>query len=151
MHRKEKYRSTTTNIGLYKHDNVSTNTNPFNITKALNENWDIIDEVIGDIQISHGKSAYEIAVEKGFNGTEEQWLISLKGKDGKDGVNGSKGDKGDTGLQGAKGDNGQDGYTPVKGTDYFTESEITEITNTITTNVNNNIGIALDEINGEVV
>ena len=27
-----------------------------------------------------GKSAYEIAVEKGFQGTEEEWLISLVGK-----------------------------------------------------------------------
>lgn len=30
-----------------------------------------------------GKSAYEIAVEKGFPGTEEEWLESLKGADGK--------------------------------------------------------------------
>ena len=29
-----------------------------------------------------GKSAYQIAVEKGFVGTEEEWLESLKGKDG---------------------------------------------------------------------
>lgn len=29
-----------------------------------------------------GKSAYEIAVEKGFEGTEEEWLESLKGTDG---------------------------------------------------------------------
>jgi len=29
-----------------------------------------------------GKSAYEIAVEHGFVGTEEEWLESLKGKDG---------------------------------------------------------------------
>lgn len=31
-----------------------------------------------------GKSAYEIAVENGFEGTEEEWLASLKGKDGID-------------------------------------------------------------------
>lgn len=30
----------------------------------------------------NGKSAYEIAVENGFKGTVEEWLISLKGKDG---------------------------------------------------------------------
>lgn len=30
---------------------------------------------------ANGKSAYEIAVEHGFTGTEEQWLASLKGKD----------------------------------------------------------------------
>lgn len=32
-----------------------------------------------------GKSAYEVAVEKGFSGTEEQWLASLKGDRGNDG------------------------------------------------------------------
>ena len=29
-----------------------------------------------------GKSAYELAVESGYSGTEEEWLNSLKGKDG---------------------------------------------------------------------
>ena len=29
-----------------------------------------------------GKSAYEIAVDNGFTGTEEEWLVSLKGTDG---------------------------------------------------------------------
>lgn len=32
-----------------------------------------------------GKSAYELAVENGFNGTEEEWLASLVGKNGSDG------------------------------------------------------------------
>ena len=32
-----------------------------------------------------GKSAYEIAVDNGFVGTETEWLESLKGSDGKDG------------------------------------------------------------------
>ena len=32
-----------------------------------------------------GKSAYEIAVEHGYTGTEEEWLASLQGQDGKDG------------------------------------------------------------------
>jgi len=43
------------------------------------------------------------------------------------------------------------GKTPIKGTDYFTDTEITEFTNTITTNVTNNIGIVVDGINGEVI
>ena len=30
-----------------------------------------------------GLSAYEIAVKNGFEGTEEAWLLSLKGQDGK--------------------------------------------------------------------
>ena len=29
-------------------------------------------------------TAYDIAVKHGFNGTEEEWLLSLKGEDGKD-------------------------------------------------------------------
>jgi len=33
-----------------------------------------------------GKSAYQIAVANGFDGTEEQWLESLKGENGEDGI-----------------------------------------------------------------
>lgn len=39
--------SKTTNLNLFKHDNPSTNTDSFNIEKALNENWDKIDEEDG--------------------------------------------------------------------------------------------------------
>ena len=49
--------------------------------------------------------------------TEEQ-LAALKGE---------KGDKGDTGDKGDKGDTGADGYTPVKGTDYWTDEDIATI------------------------
>ncbi|MGL6038683.1 MAG: phage upper tail fiber protein [Soonwooa sp.] len=71
-----------------------------------------------------GKSAYEIAVENGFVGTEAQWLASLKGKDGKDGENGKDGTNGRDGrdgidgVNGKNGTDGKDGYTPVKGVDY---------------------------------
>lgn len=41
-----------------------------------------------------GKSAYEIAVDNGFEGTEAEWLESLKGEKG------DTGDKGDTGKSG---------------------------------------------------
>lgn len=47
-----------------------------------------------------GKSAYQIATDEGFVGTESEWLLSLKGKDGKDGLNGEKGEKGDKGDKG---------------------------------------------------
>lgn len=56
--------------------------------------------------------------------TQEQ-LLSLKGEKGE------KGDKGDTGAQGIQGEKGADGYTPVKGTDYFTEADKAEIINEI--------------------
>ena len=41
---------------------------------------------IDGINGSDGKSAYIIAVEHGFSGTENEWLQSLKGADGRDGV-----------------------------------------------------------------
>ena len=44
-----------------------------------------------------GKSAYQIAVEQGYQGSESDWLSSLKG------------DKGEKGNTGAKGNPGQDG------------------------------------------
>lgn len=42
--------STTTNLGLFKHDNPATNTNAFDIKGALNDNWDKIDENAGDVE-----------------------------------------------------------------------------------------------------
>ena len=91
--------------------------------------------------LPRGKSAYEVAVENGFSGTETEWLASLKGatgapgangKDGTDGKTpyvgdngnwfvgsddtgkpsrGAKGDKGEPGSPGAKGDKGDKGDT----------------------------------------
>ena len=80
-----------------------------------------------------GKSAYKIAVEKGFEGTEEEWLESLHGKngiDGKDGQNGKDGKDGYTpqkGIDYFDGKDGEDGKTPVKGIDYFTDADKAEI------------------------
>ncbi len=45
-----------------------------------------------------GASAYEIAVEHGFKGTEAQWLEYIKGADGKDGINGKDGTDGIDGI-----------------------------------------------------
>ena len=56
-----------------------------------------------------GKSAFEIAVEYGFVGTEAEWLESLKGVDGKDGVNGKDGCDGRNGADGLPGRDGIDG------------------------------------------
>ena len=59
-----------------------------------------------------GKSAYEIAVEYGFVGTEAEWLKSLKGVDGKNGIDGlpgKDGKDGADGLPGRDGINGTDG------------------------------------------
>lgn len=42
-----------------------------------------------------GKSAYEIACDNGFVGTEEEWLASLKGTDGTNGSDGADGKDGE--------------------------------------------------------
>ena len=60
-----------------------------------------------------GKSAFEIAVEHGFVGTETEWLESLKGVDGlpgKDGKNGTDGLPGRDGIDGINGSDGKSAY-----------------------------------------
>ena len=64
-----------------------------------------------------GKSAFEIAVEHGFVGTEDEWLESLKGADGKDGVNGKDGCDGRNGADGLPGKDGKDGADGLLGRD----------------------------------
>lgn len=69
-----------------------------------------------------GKSAYEIAVDSGFNGTVAEWLESLKGEAG------PKGDKGDAGPKGEKGDPGDKGDPGERGADGFgTEAQYNDI------------------------
>lgn len=69
-----------------------------------------------------GLSAYDIAVENGFSGTEQEWLDSLKGEDGQDGAKGDKGDPGEKGDKGDKGDTGAagaDGQDGERGSKWF--------------------------------
>lgn len=53
-----------------------------------------------------GASAYEIAVENGFTGTETEWLASLKGDPGPQGETGPAGPQGEPGPQGPQGEPG---------------------------------------------
>lgn len=80
---------------------------------------EIKDEIAEKVQVGakgeDGKSAYQLAVEAGYEGSEADWLASLKGTDGRNGIDG------------INGTNGKDGKTPVKGVDYFTTAEINEI------------------------
>lgn len=92
---------------------------------------------------SNGKSAYEIAVDNGFVGTEQEWLESLKGEDGKDAtaptveiddggywvINGKatnvlavgvNGENGKDGINGKDGKDGKDGTNGVNGHDGLT-------------------------------
>ena len=82
-----------------------------------------------------GKSAYEIAVDNGFVGTETEWLESLKGADGTNGAtftpyvsssgelswtnDGDKENPATVNIKGVKGDRGDSGVTtPING--FFT-------------------------------
>ena len=51
---------------------------------------------------SNGKSAYEIALEHNFSGSESDWLASLSGSDGKDGRDGKDADAQDIRAEVAK-------------------------------------------------
>ena len=71
-----------------------------------------------------GKSAYELAEENGYSGSESEWLASLKGAKGDKGEKGDQGPQGEQGIQGlqgpqgiagAKGDKGDTGATGEKG------------------------------------
>lgn len=53
--------------------------------------------------LPRGKSAYEIAKENGFNGTETEWLASLKGEPGAPGTPGKDGEDGKTPYVGDNG------------------------------------------------
>ena len=64
-----------------------------------------------------GKSAFAVAVEQGFNGSETEWLASLKGDSGKDGAQGPQGLKGDKGDAGPAGPQGIQGIAGPAGKD----------------------------------
>lgn len=76
-----------------------------------NTEWKFISDLSG-AQGIQGLSAYQVAVQHGFEGTEAEWLISLKGERGE---TGPKGDKGDTGEKGATGERGPQGLQGERG------------------------------------
>lgn len=61
------------------------------------------------------------------SGTSSSDLKGERGEKGEQGEPGAKGDKGDKGESGQNGANGVDGYTPKRGTDYWTEADKAEI------------------------
>lgn len=105
-----------------------------------------------------GKSAYEIAVDNGFVGTETEWLESLKGSDGNKGDNGTTphidestkhwfiGDV-DTGIlaQGTNGKDGKDG----KSISTITKDDNNNIIVTFTDGTTQNIGELSVDIQGD--
>ena len=61
---------------------------------------------------ANGKSAYDLAVDDGYDGTLSEWLLSLKGKDS---VNGIDGKNGRDGIDGKNGTDGKDGVDGLNG------------------------------------
>jgi hypothetical protein len=59
---------------------------------------------INKLATLHGYSAYEIAIINGFEGTEKEWLASLKG---------------------------EGGHTPERNVDYWTDEDKAEIVNEV--------------------
>ncbi len=90
------------------------------------------DDTTFSYQIRNGKSAYDLAVENGYEGTLQEWLQSLVGKDGHtpiitiggngdwyiDGVDSNvkaQGDQGEQGIQGEVGPQGPQGEQGIQG------------------------------------
>ena len=104
--------------------------NDINLQKAIDDGL-----IGGGGSGTAGKSAYEIAVDNGFVGTETEWLESLKGAEGTNGAtftpyvsssgelswtnDGDKKNPATVNIKGVKGDRGDSGVTtPING--FFT-------------------------------
>lgn len=70
-------------------------------TKGSAESYIELRGSLSKLDAIHGKSAYQVAVANGFDGTEAEWLASLKGP------------------------------APVKGVDYYTPAEVQSIIDTV--------------------
>ena len=62
-----------------------------------------------------GQSAYALAVQLGFTGSESAWIASLKGAKGDKGNTGAQGPEGATGATGPQGPQGPTGATGARG------------------------------------
>lgn len=62
-----------------------------------------------------GQSAYALAVQLGFTGSEADWIASLKGAKGDKGDTGAQGPKGEAGATGPQGSQGPTGATGARG------------------------------------
>ncbi|MCM1218202.1 MAG: hypothetical protein NC548_27265 [Lachnospiraceae bacterium] len=89
-----------------------------------------------------GKSAYEIAVENGFKGTEEEWLKSLIGPEG------PQGETGEAGKQGTPGKNGVSPTITVTSKDGKISIEVTDADGTKTTEISTITAAQSEKLDG---
>lgn len=80
-----------------------------------------INEIIIRADFKKGKSAYEVAVENGFEGSEEEWLESLNGYTPQKGIDYFDG------YTPQKNVDYFDGYTPQREVDYWTPNDVASI------------------------
>ena len=87
------------------------------IIGIIDESGEVSNKAIGTIDSgSDGKSAYQIALDNGFEGTETEWLESLKGEQGVQGI------------QGETGSTGADGFSPAAKVEQTDDGAIITIT-----------------------
>ena len=109
------------------------NPEPVNIKGEKGDKGDRGEQGTPGVQGAKGETG--ATGEKGADGTPatHRWsgtTLYITSASGTSSANlkGDKGDKGDTGATGA---NGKDGYTPVKGTDYFTDADKAEMVSAV--------------------
>ena len=100
----------------------------------------------------NGLSAYDLAVQNGFEGSLDEWLASLKGEKGEKGDQGEKGEDGKTGKRGADGidgkdgKDGQDGLNAPGSLDPQLTSSFVVVTEYIQPNTGKDVSNAIQEI-----
>jgi hypothetical protein len=112
----------------------------------------------GTLQGIYGKdglSAYEIALQNGFDGTEQEWIASLKGEQGIQGIQGEKGDTGNSGVYVGSGDMPADCNVQIDPNgdaftldDYYTKAEVNELP-AIACISANDMDITISSVNAE--
>ena len=96
-----------------------------------------------------GKSAFEIAQANGFEGTEEEWLESLKGEQGPQGEvgpEGPMGPQGEVGPEGPMGPQGEKGE-PFRYED-FTEEQLADLVKNIESGADGKSAFEIAQENG---
>lgn len=87
---------------------------------------EIIDNVIIEAEIpgyaNKGLSAYQVWLEEGNTGTEQDFIDSLKGEQGEQGIQGIQGEQGIQGIAGTNGTNGEDGISFIWQGTYSSET-----------------------------
>lgn len=104
-------------------------------------------KIIGEnevrIQLKESTGPMGPAGPKGDKGdTGPRGAIGATGATGPAGPKGDRGDKGDKGDTGAQGESGADGYTPVRGTDYWTTADQAQIVSDVLAALPNASGVS---------